>query len=70
MLAPAGVNARGILSCKVGNGKPVVLCSLEDTLLEFVYLQLIFDQYTEFTVEGPSVIHLFWLLHPRRCRSV
>jgi hypothetical protein len=57
-MAPGEVTGRSILSCEVGNGKPIMLCSLHDGLVECANHEFIFDEYTKFSVEGARVIHL------------
>jgi hypothetical protein len=57
-LAPGGGSGTSILLAKIGNAKPIVLCSLREGLLECTDLGIVVDGYTEFIVEGAAAIHL------------
>jgi hypothetical protein len=57
-LAPGDSNTRSILSCKVDDGEPIMLCSLREGVQESANLDLVYDRYTEFTVEGAAAVHL------------
>ncbi len=50
--------ARCALKVKVGDGEPLVVCCLREAGTESLVLDLIFDAYAEFSVEGPASIHL------------
>ncbi|PRW20488.1 peptidyl-prolyl cis-trans isomerase FKBP53 [Chlorella sorokiniana] len=51
--------SKAALKVKVGDeGQPLLVCSLREGATESVPLDLIFDQYTEFSVEGAAPIHL------------
>lgn len=50
------------ITCKIGgedeDGQEVLICSLREGNTESQSLDLIFDQYTEFKVQGNSSVHL------------
>ena len=54
--APAG--SRAVLKCKVQDGPWLRMCSLREGGTECCGLDLIYDQYTEFVVEGDAGLHL------------
>jgi hypothetical protein len=57
-LAPGESSGRSILTCKVDDGVPIMLCSLREGAQESASLDLVYDRYTEFRVEGGAAIHL------------
>ena len=59
MLDPAAEDgARVWLRCKVQDGPPLAVAALRCGGAEAQALDLILDQYSEFTVEGPAPIHV------------
>ena len=54
--APPG--SRAVLKCKVQDGPWLRMCSLREGGTECCGLDLIFDEYTEFVVEGSAGLHL------------
>ena len=54
----ASKGARCALHVKVGDGEPLVVCCLREGGTESTGLDLIFDSYAEFSVEGPAAVHL------------
>ena len=49
---------RAVLKCKVQDGPWLRMCSLREGATECCGLDLIYDQYTEFVVEGDAGLHL------------
>ena len=54
--APAG--SRAVLKCKVQDGPWLRMCSLREGGTECCGLDLIYDEYTEFVVDGNAGLHL------------
>ena len=56
--AKNGGAARAALRVKVGDGEPLLLAVLREGGTECLGLDLLFDQYAEFSVEGGAAVHL------------
>jgi FK506-binding nuclear protein len=54
--APRG--ARAVVLLRVGDADPLAVCSLREGAAENCNLDLILDQYTEFSVQGGAAVHL------------
>ena len=50
--------ARAWLKCKVQDGPEMVVAALREGATEMQSLDLVFDQYTEFSVQGTASVHL------------
>lgn len=58
-LAPGGSpDSRATLMIRVGNGNPLAVAALREGGTESISLDLVLDQYTEFSVHGDAAVHL------------
>lgn len=53
----AGAGAKSALKVKVQDGPELYVCRLQEGRQDFANLDLVLDEYTEFTVEG-AVLHI------------
>ena len=53
--AAAGVGAKSALKVKVQDGPELYVCRLSEGRSDFANLDLVLDEYTEFTVEGAAL---------------
>eukprot|EP00891_Asterochloris_glomerata_P009537 jgi/Astpho2/9537/Aster-x1583 len=60
----AQAGSRAVLKCKVQDGPWLRMCSLREGGTECCGLDLIYDQYTEFMVEGDAGLHLTGYMMP------
>ncbi|KAL3141962.1 hypothetical protein ABBQ32_004608 [Trebouxia sp. C0010 RCD-2024] len=59
----AGAGAKSALKVKVQDGPELYVCRLQEGRQDFANLDLVLDEYTEFTVEG-AVLHITGYLMP------
>lgn len=50
--------ARAWLKCKVQEGPELVVAALREGATEAQSLDLVFDQYSEFSVQGTAAVHI------------
>ena len=55
LLCPAGAGAKSALKVKVQDGPELYVCRLSEGRQDFANLDLVLDEYTEFTVEGAAL---------------
>lgn len=53
--AAAGAGAKSALKVKVQDGPELYVCRLSEGRSDFANLDLVLDEYTEFTVEGAAL---------------
>ena len=55
MACPAGAGSKSALKVKVQDGPELYVCRLSEGRQDFANLDLVLDEYTEFTVEGAAL---------------